>query len=93
MGDVVVDDRAGRHHQDDGALRPDGSDQSFEAIAPDQVPAQLAGLGDETPGGLDGAIVDGHPEAVLGDVERQIGAHGAEADQSDIGTVVLCHGR
>ena len=83
--DLLVDRLAGQHHDDDRARRPDRSGEFLQAVAGHHHVLQRAGVFDEGVGARRGAVEDGDAVPVLGDVERQVGAHRAKADQADFG--------
>ncbi|SSC73735.1 unnamed protein product [Ciceribacter sp. T2.26MG-112.2] len=81
--DLLVDRLAGLDHDDDRPRRTDGSDEGFDRLAADDIFRQRSGFGDEFRRARRRAVEHRDPAALLGDVERQVGAHHAKTDQSD----------
>src|SRR5690606_10345716 len=83
-GNLLVHRGAGRHHQDYGAGPLNRCRKAFERFARNNALRKRAGLLHEGARALGRAVENSHAEALLRDVERQIGAHNAKADQPDI---------
>ena len=87
-GDLVVNHRTGRDHQDDRARRRDGGDKVLQRLRGRQPHRQIASPGDEGVGDGGGAVIDGNRIAIFGDVQCQRSTHGAKADQAEMGGIV-----
>ena len=81
---LFVDRLAGLDHDHDRPRRPDRLGELGQRLARDEVGGEAAGIGDEGVGLLGGAVIDGDGIALLRHVEREIGAHDAKPDQTDI---------
>ncbi len=76
---------AGLHHDDDRPRRTDGGGQLLDRVAGHDHVLQRAGLVVEFRVFAVGAVEHRDPVALFGDVEREVRAHHAKADQSDFG--------
>jgi hypothetical protein len=87
-GDLVGDRRAcGNHHQDH-SWAGEGVDERSSSVSVGTIRSRRApGLFVEGARLVRAPVVDGDPVTGLRDVERQVGAHGAKADQADGGLV------
>jgi hypothetical protein len=79
------------HHQDQRARPPQRADQLLQRDAGRHREALGLVARDELLGPARRPVVDGDAVAMLGDVEREILAHHAEADQADVRLPGLCH--
>ena len=83
--DLLVDRLAGLHHKDDRTRRPDRRGELGDTVARDDASLELAGVFDECVGARRRPVEDGDAMALFGDVEREVRAHHAKADQADVG--------
>ena len=72
------------HHDHERPRRRPPPAELGERLARRQPSGEAAGRRHEGVGLLGRPVVDGDGVALLGHVEREIGAHDAEADQTDI---------
>ena len=88
--DLLVDRLAGLHQHDDRARRPDRRGELGDAVARHDAIPERAGAFDECVGARRRAVEDGDAMALFGDVEREVRAHHAKADQADVGSFPSC---
>ncbi len=81
--DHLVDSVAGLDHQHDAARALEQADELFDGVRADDLGA-LGFVGQEVVHFGDGAVEDGHLEAVVVHVEDEVLSHDGEADQADV---------
>ena len=81
--DHLIDGVAGFHHQHDAAWTFQQPDQLLDGVSADDVGA-FGFVGEEVVDLGDGAVEDGHFEAVVIHVENEVLTHYGKADQADV---------
>ena len=85
-GNLVIDRRPRRNHQDHRARSHQRRRQRRQAFAGRQVGRQITGIGHEIMGPRCGPVENRNPKSMVREVQRQIGPHGSQPDHAD-----LCH--